>query len=142
KFGQSKGWKQVIFGHIGRKPEGSLNKVAARLGELLGCPVTLIGDWLDDATGNVLDVAAKQVKDAPAGSIFLLENTRKYSIETVLWKAKEADLKGLAPKLANLANSMAEKFGDVYVNEALSAGSLDASSTIVPAAMKRVALGK
>ena len=30
----------------------------------------------------------------------------------------------------------------VYVNEALSAGSLDASSTIVPLAMKRVALGK
>lgn len=142
KFGQSKGWKQVIFGHIGRKPEGSLNKVAARLSELLGCPVTLIGDWLDDATGKVLDAAAKQVEDAPAGSIFLLENTRKYALETVLWKAKEADLKGLAPKLATLANSMAEKFGDVYVNEALSAGSLDSSSTIVPAAMKRVALGK
>ena len=28
QFGQSRGWKQVVFGHIGRKPEGSLNKVA------------------------------------------------------------------------------------------------------------------
>jgi hypothetical protein len=32
KFGVSKGWKQIIFGHIGRKPEGSLDKVAKRVG--------------------------------------------------------------------------------------------------------------
>ncbi len=42
KFGIEQGWKQVIFGHIGRKPEGSLNKVAARLGELLGKKVPLV----------------------------------------------------------------------------------------------------
>jgi phosphoglycerate kinase len=47
KFGIAKGWKQVVFGHIGRKPEGSLNKVAARLGEILGKKVELISDWLD-----------------------------------------------------------------------------------------------
>src|ERR1700689_1253376 len=28
KFGMERGWKQVVLGHIGRKPEGSLNKVA------------------------------------------------------------------------------------------------------------------
>src|SRR5690242_1944239 len=44
QFGQARGWKQVIFGHIGRKPEGSLNKVAQRLGEILNCEVTLISD--------------------------------------------------------------------------------------------------
>ncbi len=37
---------------------------------------------------------------------------------------------------------MASKVAEVYVNEALSAGSLDASSVVVPAAMERVALGK
>src|SRR5215207_2985084 len=26
-FGRQKGWKQVVFGHIGRKPEESLKKV-------------------------------------------------------------------------------------------------------------------
>ena len=36
QFGQQRGWKQIIFGHIGRKPEGSLAKVATRLGEILG----------------------------------------------------------------------------------------------------------
>ena len=32
KFGQSKGWKQIVFGHKGRKPEESLAAVGARLG--------------------------------------------------------------------------------------------------------------
>jgi phosphoglycerate kinase len=59
-----------------------------------------------------------------------------------LWKAKEEDLAAIVPKLAALANSVAENVAKVYVNEALSAGSLDASSTIVPLAMDRVALGK
>jgi phosphoglycerate kinase len=35
EFGRNCGWKQIVFGHIGRKPEGSLAKVAKRLGELL-----------------------------------------------------------------------------------------------------------
>ena len=39
EFGRQQGWKQIIFGHIGREPEKSLAKVAARLGEILGCPV-------------------------------------------------------------------------------------------------------
>jgi len=47
----------------------------------------------------------------------------------------------LAAKLTTFANSLAEKVAGVYVNEALSAGSLDASSTVTPLAMKRVALG-
>ena len=50
KYGQERGWKQIIFGHVGREPEKSLSKVAARLGEILGCPVTFIADWLDPAT--------------------------------------------------------------------------------------------
>jgi phosphoglycerate kinase len=70
----------------------------------------------------------------------MLENTRKYDIERVLWKAKPADLPAIAPKLAQLANEFA-KLSTTYVFEALSAGSLDACSVAVPAAMKQVALG-
>src|SRR6476660_6301108 len=43
EFGRQKGWKQVLFGHRGRKekdkPIGSLDKVAKRLGEILGSEV-------------------------------------------------------------------------------------------------------
>jgi len=141
KFGIGKGWKQVIFGHIGRKPEGSLKAVAARFGEILGQPVTLISDWLDDATGTILDAAAAQIKAGAPGSIFVLENTRKYKTETCLWEKSAGELPPLMDRLTKLANEFATKIGTVYVHEAFSAGSLDASSVIVPAAMQRVALG-
>jgi phosphoglycerate kinase len=145
-FGRQKGWKQVIFGHLGRKekdkPIGSLAKVAKRIGLVLGCEVTLIEDWLDEATNAVKDHVRQKIAAAAAGSVFVLQNVRAYDIETVLWKAQEDALPGIAPKLAAFANSLAEKVASIYVNEALSAGSLDASSTIVPLATERVALGK
>jgi phosphoglycerate kinase len=146
EFGRQRGWKQIVFGHLGRKekdkPIGSLAKVAARLGLILGCEVPLVEDWLDDSTCTVKDHVRGKVAAAAPGAVLVLQNVRAYDIETALWKAKEDALAGLAPKLAALANSLAEKVASVYVNEALSAGSLDASSTIVPLAMQRVALGQ
>jgi len=141
KHGRAKGWKQIIFGHIGRKPEGSLAKVASRLGELLQCTVPLWDDWFDEASLEVNPGITDQIAAANPGDIVVLENTRKYDIERVLWKAKPDDLPALAPKLAQLANQFTEKLGTTYVFEALSAGSLDACSVAVPAAMDRVALG-
>ncbi len=142
QFGRERGWKQIIFGHIGRKPEGSLAKVAKRLGELLKCDVPLVGDWLDESSISILPAVAKQIADAKPGSILMLENTRKYNIETVLWKAKPADAAGIAPKLAKLANEFAEKLAKHFVFEAFSAGSLDACSVAVPAAMEQSVLGE
>jgi phosphoglycerate kinase len=142
RFGIAREWKQIIFGHIGRKPEGSLAKVAQRLGEILKCDVTLIGDWLDESPMTILPAVAQQISSAKPGSVFMLENTRKYEIERALWKAKSADLPKLTPKLTKLANEFAEKLSTTYVFEALSAGSLDACTVVVPTAMKRVALGE
>jgi phosphoglycerate kinase len=145
EFGRGKGWKQVIFGHLGRKqpdkPIGSLAKVAARLSQILGCEVPLVEDWLDEGKNAVKPHVAEKVKAAAPGSVLILQNVRAYDIETVLWKAKENALAEIAPMLAAFANSLADKVASAYVNEALSAGSLDASSTIVPLAMNRVSLG-
>ncbi len=141
-FARQKGWKIVIFGHIGREPEKSLSKVRTRLGEILGCEVGFIADWLDPATTTIKDEVAAAIKNAAPGSVIVLENTRKYDVERALWKAKPADLPKLADSLAKLANEFAEKVAKVYIHEAFSAGSLDASSVIVPAAMDRVALGE
>ncbi len=141
KFGIECGWKQIVFGHIGRKPEGSLNKVAARLGELLGQDLPLIADWIDESTNTIPDEVSEQIAAAKPGAVIVLENTRKYKIETVLWKAKEADVPQLAESLGKFANEFANKIAKVYVHEALSAGSLDASSVVIPAAMDRVAMG-
>jgi phosphoglycerate kinase len=142
KFGQDRGWKQIIFGHIGREPDKSLAKVAARLGEILECPVPLIEDWLDPATTTIKQEAVNTISAAAPGSVIMLQNTRKYDIERVLWKAKPADVDKLAGSLAKLANEFARKIARVYVHEAFSAGSLDASSVVIPAAMEKVALGK
>src|SRR5262245_7343903 len=65
QFGRQRGWKQIIFGHLGRKqpdkPIGSLAKVAARLGQILGCDVPLIDDWLDEATNSVKPHVAEKI---------------------------------------------------------------------------------
>jgi len=140
-FGRERGWKQIIFGHIGRKPEGSLSKVAARLGELLECEVPLVTDWLNESQLKVQEAATHQIDTAAEGSVIMLENTRRFDVERALWKADRNDLPALAPRLARFANHMVEQVARVYVHEALSAGSLDASSTVIPAAMDRVALG-
>ena len=68
QFGRQHGWKQIIFGHIGRKPEGSLAKVAKRLGEILECEVPLIADWLDETTMTILPAAAEQIAAAEPGA--------------------------------------------------------------------------
>lgn len=140
-FGRQRRWKQIVFGHIGRKPEGSLKTVAKRMGELLNMEVPLVTDWLDDGTNCVTEKAAATIAGAAAGSVMVLENTRRYAIERVLWEATPADAERLAEPLSRFANSLAEKLARVYVNEALSAGSLDTSTTVVPLAMDRVALG-
>jgi phosphoglycerate kinase len=141
RYGIGRGWKQIIFGHIGRKPEGSLADVAGRIGELVGQDVPLVSDWWDEASRTVPTAIAERIKIARPGSLMVLENTRRYKIERALWDAKPDDLPKLAGDLAQFANEAAAKVAGVYVNEALSAGSLDSSTTIVPAAMERVALG-
>lgn len=141
-YGIQRGWKQIIFGHIGREPEKSLNKVAKRLGEILKIDVPLVSDWLSESSLTIPSEVADRIKTAPAGSVLMLENTRRYNIERVLWKAKPADAANLAEPLAKFANECAAKIARVYVNEALSAGSLDTSTTMVPLAMDRVALGR
>jgi phosphoglycerate kinase len=141
EFGRRHGWKQVVFGHIGRKPEESLAPVAKRLGEIMHCDVPLVEDWLDEPAMSIRAGVRERIDAGAAGAILLLENTRRYEIERVLWKAGPDDLSKLAEPLARLANEFAEKVARAYVHEALSAGSLDASSVVVPATMARVALG-
>ena len=142
EYGKARGWKMIVFGHQGRKPEGTLSKVAARLGEILGQPCTVVTNWLDESAMAISDSVPQAIAAASNGDVLVLEHVRKYEIETALWKAKPADLPALSEKFAKLANSFAEKVAKYYVNEALSAGSLDASCLIVPAAMEKAVLGK
>lgn len=148
KFGIGKGWVQILYGHRGRDPKLSLEPVAGYLQKILNesgakCgKLVVVGDWMSDETGEILDSAAEAVAKAPNGAIVLLENTRQYKLEQALWKAKSADLPALAPKLAAYANGMRDKIAKVHVNEGFAASNRDLSSTLVPVAMDHVALGK
>ncbi len=141
KHGQEKGWIQIIFGHIGRKPEGSLSQVHARLQELIGGPIAFVSNWFDEATTTVTAELTEALAAAKPGDLLLLENTRKYDVERTLWKAKPADLPGVSDKLSQYANELAQKVATVYLHEAFSAGSLDSSSVVVTATMEKVAQG-
>ena len=100
-----------------------------------------VTSFFDPATNTIRGHVVDTIAAAAPGSVLMLQNVRAYDIERVLWKAKAADLPKLAEPLAQIANEFAAKLATVYVNEAFSAGSLDTSSTVIPAAMRRVALG-
>ncbi|MFN0053348.1 MAG: phosphoglycerate kinase [Planctomycetales bacterium] len=148
RFGKERGWVQILYGHIGRKPELSLASVAPHLKRLLNeagvaCgELPLIRDWMDDATGEILDEAEAAVARGAPGDILLLENTRKYLLEQCLWKVKSDDLPKWGDKVAAYANGMRDKIARVHVNEGFAASNRDLSSTVVPLAMDRVALGR
>ncbi len=112
----------ILASHLGR-PKGtpnagmSLRPVAARLGDILGRPVLFAEDCVGPA-------AESTVRQAPSGSVVLLENLRFHAEE-------EKNDPGFARQLATLA--------DVYVNDAFGAAhrahaSVDALVRLMPEA--------
>ena len=92
-----KGAAVMVTSHLGRptegefKPADSLQPVAERLGELLGCPVRLIQNWVDGGF------------TVKASEVVLLENCR-------VNKGEKKNNEELAQKMAKLC--------DIYVNDA------------------------
>ncbi len=148
RHGCRRGWVLIVYGHRGRDPQLSLQPVATHLQNLLrqegleNPTVGFVDEWLDDQRGHVLDAAAKQIAALPDGSVAVLENTRRYKLEQLLWKAKPEDLPELADRLANYANSIRGQLAAVHVNEGFAASNVDLSSTVVPFTMDRAVLGK
>lgn len=148
KFGAERGWVQILYGHRGRDPKLTLEPVAGYLQKLLEAAgvkcgkLTVIGDWMNDETGEILDAAKDAVAKLPNGGIIILENTRKYKLEQTLWKIKAPEIPAAAPKLAAYANGMRDKIAKVHVNEGFAASNRDLSSTVVPYVMDRLALGQ
>jgi len=98
---RASGGRLIVASHLGRpkgkvKPEYSLRPAAARLGELLGCPV----GFTSDCIGSAAEAAARGLAD---GEVLLLENLRFHAGE----EANDAEF---AARLAALA--------EIYVNDA------------------------
>ena len=99
----------MVTSHLGRptegqfKPEDSLAPVAARLSELLGCPVPLVANWVDGV-------------DVRPGQVVLLENCRVNKGE------KKSD-EGLSKKMAALCDIFVhDAFGTAHRAEASTYG--------------------
>src|SRR5512135_169066 len=106
------GGKLILAAHLGRpkgkrEPSMSLRPVAAKLADLLGCPVA----FADDCIGPKVEQTVSVMKP---GDVLLLENVRYYNEE-------EANDPAFAEKLAKVA--------DVYVNDAFGAAHRAHAST-------------
>jgi phosphoglycerate kinase len=115
------GGSAIVMSHLGR-PKGDpkkdapfrMDKVAARLGELLGKPMRKV----DEVVGPAVNAAAKSLRP---GEALVLENLRFHPGE-------QAGDPAFAKQLADL--------GDAYVNDAFgTCHRKDASMVAVPAAM-------
>ncbi len=122
----NKGAIVLLLAHFGR-PNGqvvaemSLEPVAPITSKIIGKDVTFIAtDWHDDAVSTA-------TKNAKAGDVFLLENTRFHAGET----KNDTDL---AKKMAAL--------GDIYVNDAFSAAHRAHVSTVGIAKLLPSAAGR
>jgi phosphoglycerate kinase len=106
------GGKLILAAHLGRpkgkrEPAMSLRPIAAKLADLLGCPVAFV----DDCIGEKVE---KTVGAMKPGDVLLLENVRYHNEE-------EANDPAFAEKLAKVA--------DVYVNDAFGAAHRAHAST-------------
>ena len=111
----------MVTSHLGRPEEGrfstreSLSPVAARLGELLGRRIALIGDWVEGGAWHA------QLRP---GELVLLENCR-------FNKGEKKDDQALAQKMARLC--------EVYVNDAFATAHRAEATTHGMARFARVA---
>lgn len=126
------GAKVVVTAHLGR-PKGapeakySLAPVAARLGELLGAPVTLAQDTIGES-------AKATVAALGEGEVALLENIRFDARET---SKDDAERAALAADLAELADAyVSDGFGVVHRKQA----SVYDIAQVLPAAVGELVL--
>ncbi len=107
----------MVTSHLGRptegefKPEDSLAPVAARLAELLACPVPLVSNWVDGVS-------------VQPGQVVLLENCR-------LNKGEKKNNEALAQKMAALC--------DIFVHDAFGTAHRAEASTYGIAQFAKVA---
>ncbi len=135
------GWKVVIFGHLGRDKNISVAPVCRGYSEEVGQNIELITDWMDEAQLELRDEFVSKLTAAKPGSVFMLENTRKYDIERAMWKASDVSFPAICENMYSLALDFRQRLTEIEINEAIAASNFDFSSSVLPLAMSRTALG-
>jgi phosphoglycerate kinase len=141
RFCLDQGWKVVLLGHIGRDAAASAAPVCSAMSDHLGIPITFIEDWLDEEGHRLTEGVSSRVHEAAPGSVFMLQNVRKYAVEQCLWSAGSEELPRLAHELYATAANIREALTDTEINEAIAASNLDFSSSVLPLVMEQSAMG-
>jgi phosphoglycerate kinase len=136
-----RGYRVVVFGHIGRDPKNSLAPVASLLAELLDEPVRLISNWLTHDEMEVSQRAQLEIAETLDCRIFCLENVRQYSVECSLWRLDHVPSDAILASLEQLTASIRRSFSDKIVIECIAASNFDFSSSVLPFGMQSSYLG-
>ncbi|HEV7426481.1 MAG TPA: phosphoglycerate kinase [Thermoanaerobaculia bacterium] len=132
----------VVFGHIGRDKANTAKPLVSEVERLFDLKCSFVADWMDDSSGEVPLLAAQQISQAAPGTFVLLEQTRKYDLERLLWDKTTATAADLTPDVIfAAARSMSVHVSPYYVFDALASHNPDWSSVVVPGAMTRAYLG-
>ena len=140
EFGREHGWRMLLIGHRGRTPEKTLEYVYQKLKATeTGCG-PFIEDWFDERAETLTGTAVKAVESLKPGHFLVFENCRRYGFEVRLWKTPPEKLPEVADDFQRIARAMRQG-ATVYVNDAIASGNKDFSTTALPLAMGRGALG-
>lgn len=137
----NQGWKVVILGHLGRDGKESLQPVSETLSTLIDRKIQLLEAWLSEDQTKLADSVPKTITDAEPGSVFMLENTRRYEIETALWDVTNEHLETVRQRMYSLSSDIRARLASAEINEAIAASNLDFSSSVLPLTMSHTALG-
>jgi phosphoglycerate kinase len=141
KYCIEKGWKTILFGHVGRDKDTTVLPVWKSYIEEVGHDIQMVSDWLDEPDLKLKDEFVSSVSVAKPGTIFMLENTRKYDIERAMWTATEDTFDDICGKTYKLAIDIQDRLAKVLINEAIAASNFDFSSAVLPLVMNTTALG-
>ncbi len=140
EFGRRHGWRMLLIGHRGRKPEMTLEYVHQRLCSMEENCGPFIKDWFDERAESLTGVAVKAVEGLKPGHFLVFENARRYGFEMRLWKANGDSIEEVADDFRRIASAFRQG-ATVYVNDAIASGNKDFTTTALPLAMGCVALG-
>lgn len=140
ELGRSKGWRMLLLGHRGRKPEQTLEYVHQKLCKLEPKAGPFLKDWFDEREVTLSATTLGAARALSPGGFLVLENLRRYPFETGLWKAKADEATAQADRLERLARAF-RAASTIYVNDAIAASNKDFSSAVLPLVMDRTALG-
>lgn len=141
RYCHERGWKTVIFGHVGRDKSNSASPVCKALADHLDLTIEFVEDWLDEENSRLLDEFVLRIGNAKPGHLFMLQNTRKYEIERALWEIDDKSFPQVSRHLYAVCKDIRERLTTIEINEAIAASNVDFSSAAIPLAMSKTAMG-